>query len=169
MYKVKTACLYGYNIYYYYIILIIYIINILLYDIYIQSFNHDWSNLACTHTHTHTYVLCVLSHVWLFETPWTVAYQTMLSMAFSRQEHWSGLPFPTPGDFLNTGLNPHLLHLLHWQVDSLLLGHLGSSTHIYLLLLSVSHSVVSDSASPWTVAHQVPLSMEFSRQEYWTG
>ena len=109
------------------IILIIYIINILLYDIYIQSFNHDWSNLACTHTHTHTYVLCVLSHVWLFETPWTVAYQTMLSMAFSRQEHWSGLPFPTPGDFLNTGLNPHLLHLLHWQVDSLLLGHLGSS------------------------------------------
>ena len=34
---------------------------------------------------------------------------------------------------------------------------------------SVSHSVVSDSTIPWTVAHQAPLSMEFSRQEYWSG
>ena len=34
---------------------------------------------------------------------------------------------------------------------------------------SVSHSVVSDSANPWTVAHQAPLSIEFSRQEYWSG
>ena len=34
---------------------------------------------------------------------------------------------------------------------------------------SVSHSVVSDSATPWTVAHEAPLSMEFSRQEYWSG
>ena len=33
----------------------------------------------------------------------------------------------------------------------------------------LSHSVVSDFASPWTVAHQAPLSMEFSRQEYWSG
>ena len=37
-----------------------------------------------------------LSHVWLFETPWTEAYQAPLSMGFSRQEYWSGLPLPPP-------------------------------------------------------------------------
>ena len=37
-----------------------------------------------------------LSHVGLFATPWTVAYQTPLSMDFSRQEYWNGLPFPSP-------------------------------------------------------------------------
>ena len=37
-----------------------------------------------------------LSHVQLFATPWTVACQAPLSMGFSRQEHWSGLPFPSP-------------------------------------------------------------------------
>ena len=36
------------------------------------------------------------SHVWLCETPWTAAYQASLSLGFSRQEHWSGLPFPSP-------------------------------------------------------------------------
>ena len=39
-----------------------------------------------------------LSHVRLFATPWTVAYQALPSMGFSRQECWSGLPFPSPGD-----------------------------------------------------------------------
>ena len=42
--------------------------------------------------------MCVLSCVWLFATPWTVAHQAPLSMEFSRQEYWSGLPFPSPGD-----------------------------------------------------------------------
>ena len=59
-------------------------------------------------------VLCsVLSHVWLFAT------KAPLSMEFSRQEYWSGLPFPTPGDLLYPGIEPCLLHLLHWWVDSL--------------------------------------------------
>ena len=39
-----------------------------------------------------------LSRVWLFATPWTVAHQASLSMGFSRQEYWSGVPFPSPGD-----------------------------------------------------------------------
>ena len=39
-----------------------------------------------------------LSHVQLFATPWTVALQAPLSMGFSRQEYWSGLPFPPPGN-----------------------------------------------------------------------
>ena len=49
----------------------------------------------------------------------TVAHQAPLSMEFSRQECWRGLPFPPPGDLPNPGSNLHLLCLLHWQVDSL--------------------------------------------------
>ena len=47
-----------------------------------------------------------LSRVQLFVTPWTVAYQVALSMGFSRQEYWSGLPFPSPGDLPNPGIEP---------------------------------------------------------------
>ena len=42
-----------------------------------------------------------LSRVWLFETPWTMAHRDPLSVEFSRQWYWSGLPFPSPGDLLN--------------------------------------------------------------------
>ena len=44
-----------------------------------------------------------LSHVQLFVTPWTVACQAPPSMGISRQEYWSGLPFPSPGDLPNPG------------------------------------------------------------------
>ena len=47
-----------------------------------------------------------LSHVQLFATPRTVAYQASPSMGFSRQEYWSGLPFPSPGDLPNPGIEP---------------------------------------------------------------
>ena len=47
-----------------------------------------------------------LSRVQLFVTPWTVAYQDPLSMGFSRQEYWSGLPFPSPGDLPDPGIEP---------------------------------------------------------------
>ena len=46
------------------------------------------------------------SHVRFFATPWTVAYQALRSMGFSRQEYWSGLPFPSPGDLPNPGIEP---------------------------------------------------------------
>ena len=42
--------------------------------------------------------MCALSHVWLYAIPWTVACQASLSMKFSRQEYWRGLPFPSPGN-----------------------------------------------------------------------
>ena len=48
----------------------------------------------------------VLSPVWLFVTPWAVARQALLSMEFSKQEYWSGLPFPTPGDLPHPGIEP---------------------------------------------------------------
>ena len=73
------------------------------------------------------YVLChaqLLSHVQLFVTPWTVAHQALLSMEFSRQEHWSGLTFLSPGDLPNPGgIEPTSPA---FQVDSLPLSHLGS-------------------------------------------
>ena len=47
-----------------------------------------------------------LSHVRLFATPWTVVYQAPQSMRFSRQECWSGLPFPSPGDLPDPGIEP---------------------------------------------------------------
>ena len=47
-----------------------------------------------------------LSRVRLFATPWTVAYQAPPSMGFSRQEYWSGLPFPSPGDLPDPGIEP---------------------------------------------------------------
>ena len=47
-----------------------------------------------------------LSRVRLFVTPWTVAHQAPPSMEFSRQEYWSGLPFPSPGDLPNPGIEP---------------------------------------------------------------
>ena len=67
----------------------------------------------------------MLSCIWLFMTPWAVALQVPPSLEFSRQEYWSGLPFPAPGIFPTQGLNPHLLCLLRWA-DSLPLCHLGS-------------------------------------------
>ena len=59
----------------------------------------------------------LLSHVQLFATPWTVAYQAPPSMGFSRQESWSGLPFPSPGDLPDPGIEPRSLAL---QADALL-------------------------------------------------
>ena len=57
----------------------------------------------------------------------TVAYQALLSMGFSRQKYWSGLPFPSPGDLPHpgTGRKLRLLRLLHWQVGSLPLAPPG--------------------------------------------
>ena len=46
------------------------------------------------------------SHVQLFVTPWTVAHQAPPSIGFSRQEYQSGLPFPSPGDLLDPGVEP---------------------------------------------------------------
>ena len=67
--------------------------------------------------------LCLLlsrfSHVWLFATPWMVAHQSPLSMKFSRQEYWSGLPFPPPRIFPTQRSDSVLLCRLHWQAGSL--------------------------------------------------
>ena len=58
----------------------------------------------------------LLSHVWLFAIPWTVAHQAPPSTEFSRQEYWSGLPFPSPVDLPNPDIEPGSRTL---QADSL--------------------------------------------------
>ena len=63
-----------------------------------------------------------LSHIQLFATPWTVACQAPLSMEFSRQGYWSGLPFPSPGDLPDPGIKPGSSTL---QADSYPLSHQG--------------------------------------------
>ena len=93
-----------------------------------QRVRHDWAAntstfiymcvCVCVHCSLLTLTLspgfyfscaCMLScfnHVWLFVTLWTVAHQAALSIGFSRQEYWSGLPFLSPGDLPNPGIKP---------------------------------------------------------------
>ena len=66
---------------------------------------HPWVHFPLPHRLVKVKVNS-LSRVQLFATPWTVAYQAPLSMGFSRQEYWSGLPFPSPGDLPNPGIEP---------------------------------------------------------------
>ena len=80
------------------------------------------------------------SRVRLFATPWTVAYKAPLFMEFSRQENWSGLPFPSPGDLPDLGIEPKSSAL---QADAL--PNHFSHVHLFVTL--------------WTVARQAPLSM----------
>ena len=103
------------------------------------------------------FYLCVcqlLSHIQLFVTPWTVACQAPLSMEFSRQEYWSGLPFPSP-----KGRIPDI-YLSFNIIGAILLSRKDVFSHF---------SRVQHFAALWTVTQQVRLSMGFSRQEYWSG
>ena len=86
-------------------------------------------------------------------TPWTIACQAPLSMELSRQEYWSGLPFPSPGDVPNPGIKPGSPAL---QADSLpyIHRHTHTHTHTYMLFWILFHyesgscSVVSDFLQP---------------------
>ena len=84
-------------------------------------------------------LLSRFSRVRLCAAAETAAHQAPLSLGFSRQEHWSGLPFPSP------------INAWKWKVKV------------------KSLSRVRPSVTPWTATHQAPPSMGFSRQEYWSG
>ena len=105
-------------------------------------------------------------------TPWAVACQTSLSVEFSRQEYWSGLPLPTPGGLPDPGMESESL-----ASPKLASGFFTNvppgkpSLCIYIYLYGGGGSVAKSCptlVTPWTVAHQAPLSIEFSRQEYWS-
>ena len=95
-----------------------------------------------THTHTHTHTQCMkvkvksLSCVRLFATPWTVAYKAPPPMGFSRQEYWSGLPFSSPGDLPNPGieLGSPALH-----TDALPSEHTHTHTHTHIYIYIYTH------------------------------
>ena len=119
-------------------------------------------------------MLLLLSHfsrVRLCATPQTADHQAPLSLGFSRQEHWSGLPFPSPMHESEKCTALELFYSL-----PILLNKQYSATcyfrykNLYLSFPSVSPSVMSDSfVTSWTVTCQAPLSMGFSRQEYLSG
>ena len=71
----------------------------------------------------------LLSCVRLFATPWTIAHQAPLSMGFSRQEYWSGLPFPSPRDLPKPGIKPRSLAL---QADVLTSKPAGKPADIHI-------------------------------------
>ena len=95
---------------------------------------------------------CMLSRfcrVQLCVTPWTVAHQAPLSVGFSKQEYWSGLPCPPPGDLPNPGIEPATLTSLHWQAGSLPLAPPGKKCLLSALggTQSKSGKLVSGSSS----------------------
>ena len=82
-----------------------------------------------------------LSRVRLFATPWTVAYQAPPSMGFSRQEYWSGLPFPSPGDLPDPGIEPGSPALLPIRsVSSMILEWSSSVPDLFVQPLNNSMS-----------------------------
>ena len=92
-------------------------------------------------------------NVWLFVTLWTIAYQAPLSMEFSRQEHWRGLPFSSPGNHPDPGIEPGSPAL---QGDSLPSEPPGKP-YVFSSVRSLSH--VQLFATPWTTACQASLSI----------
>ena len=94
-------------------------------------------------------LLSHFSRVRLCVTPWMAAYQAPPSLGFSRQEHWSGLPFASPGDLPNPGIEP--------RSPALLLLLLSRFSHVRLC------------ATPQIAAQQALPSLGFSRQEHWSG
>ena len=99
------------------------------------------------------------SRVRLLATPWTAAYQAPPSMGFSTQGYWSGVPLPW-GRGKGWALGGQLKRVLAISDCS----SLCFKTVVYLSLSRIQLLEI-----PWTVACQAPLSMGFSRQEYWSG
>ena len=122
----------------------------------------------------------LLSHVRLFETPWTATCQASLSITKGMAKHCSILALRTPSTveyYSALKRKEVLLFATTWRnLEDVMwskIYHSWKDKYCVIPLTyeseRVSHSVVSDSATAWAVACQAPLSMEFSRQEYWSG
>ena len=107
-----------------------------------QKYWHATVHSTLTHNSLLLLLLSHFSRVLLCATPWTAAHQAPPSLGFSRQEQWSGLPFPSP-----------MHESEKWKQSSSV----------------VSYSCVRIFPTPWTAAYQAPPSMGFARQEYWSG
>jgi len=91
-----------------------------------------------------------LSHVWLFVTPWTVAYQAPPSTGFSRQEYWSGLSFPSPRD-LPDPVNPGLLHC---RQTLYCLSHQGSQLPLRREVIPSAEGSAQSTTQLWALSNQ---------------
>ena len=105
-------------------------------------------------------MLSRFSCVQLFVTLWTVIHQNPLSMGFFRQEYWSGVPWPPPLVFPTQG---------SLRSPALTGGFFTTSTAWEAQKLTCMLSCIQLFANLWTVALQAPVSVELSRQEYWSG
>ena len=112
----------------------------------------------------------VMSGVWPIVTPWTVAHQAALSMEFSRQEYWSGLPFPTAGDLPDPGIKPGSPAL---QADSLPLELPGKPIRriyfpLYCHVLSVLTplSEITEFSSTWV---NIKVSSQYLSPDHMPG
>ena len=91
-----------------------------------SSISNDGDNSRRRQSNSILALACMLGCfrcVQLFVTRWTIAPQAPLSMGPSRQQYWSGLPCPPPGDLPNPRIKPLLLCLLHWQAGSSDINH----------------------------------------------
>ena len=92
----------------------------------------------------------LLSCVRLFATRWTVAYQASPSMEFSRQEYWNGLPFPSPGDLPNPGIEPRSPTL---QADTLPSESPGKPWYVYFTTIKKDWKIKSTGKEvPWDLS-----------------
>ena len=130
-----------------------------------------------------------LSHVRLLATPRTAAHQAPSSMGFSRQVYWSGVPLPSPNNHIDyyAAAAAKSLQSCPTLCDPIDGSPPGSPVPGILQARTLEWVAISFSdawkwkvkgkllsrvrllATPWTAAYQAPLSMGFSRQEYWSG
>ena len=96
----------------------------------------------------HPCVLSQFSRVWLFVMPWTIAHQPPLSMRFSKQEYWSGLPCPPPEDLPYPGIEPmsHVSYIGRWVLyQQCQLGSLSEESKAnHQCLLGVQKALIAD-------------------------
>ena len=113
----------------------------------LQARTLEW--VAISSSSTWKWKVKSVSRVWLLATPWTAAYQAPPPMGFSKQEYWSGLTLPSPAQ-------PYKCiskcYFLYGNVPRGCVLNYFSCVRLFVTL--------------WTVAHQAPLSIGFSRQEY---
>ena len=143
-------------------------------------------------------MLSRFSPVWIFAALWIVACQALLSLGFSRQEYWSGLPCSPPGYLPNPGIEtaslmisalaaakslqscPTLCNPIDCSPPGSPIPGILQARTLEWVAISFSNAwkwkvkvkLLSRAwllATPWAAAYQAPLPMGFSRQEYWSG
>ena len=111
--------------------------------------NAIFSELFSTGAITESMCVRVLSHSVPFVTPWTIVHQASLSLEFFRQEYWSGLPFPIPGDLIDPGLKPVFL------ASPVLAGASFTTVPPGKPMESISHSEFNQVSHSWMIGYVV--------------